>query len=155
MMKRIVSAVLTAALLAPVAVPAAGAQERDDIEYFRREGPRAPLSPAVRVGQYVFLSGMIGPRRDGTMPVGLEAQTRQMMENIRGSLALAGLGFEHVFRCTVMLDDMSGWPRFNQIYLEYFDPDRLPARSAFGADGLALGALVELECQAYSPDPRR
>lgn len=149
------SGFLASALLAPDAAPAAQLPERESIEFFRREGSRAPFSPAVRVGDVVYLSGMIGARPDGTMPHGIEAQTRQMMENIRGALALAGLGFADVFRCTVMLDEISDWPRFNEIYLEYFQRDRLPARSAFGADGLALGALVELECQAHSPEPRR
>ena len=46
---------------------------------------------------------------------------------------------------------MKDWPAFNKIYVQYFNPDRLPARSAFGANGLALGAAVELECMAYMP----
>jgi 2-iminobutanoate/2-iminopropanoate deaminase len=54
-----------------------------------------------------------------------------------------------VFKCTVMLADMTKWPDFNKVYVSYFDPDRLPARSAFGASGLALGAQVEVECWAY------
>lgn len=50
-----------------------------------------------------------------------------------------------------MLADMSKLGDFNRVYLEYFDPDRLPARSAFGTNGLALGAELELECLAYMP----
>jgi len=53
-----------------------------------------------------------------------------------------------------MLADMRRWPEFNAVYLTYFDPDRLPARSAFGANGLALGAEVEIECVAYWPQGR-
>jgi enamine deaminase RidA (YjgF/YER057c/UK114 family) len=49
-----------------------------------------------------------------------------------------------------MLADMSKWEDFNKIYVTYFNPDRLPARSAFGTNGLALGAEVELECLAYA-----
>jgi 2-iminobutanoate/2-iminopropanoate deaminase len=135
-----------------LAAAAAGA-ERPAVEHFTREGSRAPFSPAVRVGDMVYLSGMLGGRADGTMPEGIEAQARQTMENIRAVLAMAGLGFEHVVRCTVMLEDMADWPAFNRVYVEYFQPGRLPARSAFGADGLALGALVEVECQAWSPPP--
>ena len=45
---------------------------------------------------------------------------------------------------------MKLWPAFNKVYLEYFKPDRLPARSAFGVNGLALGALLEMECVAYA-----
>jgi 2-iminobutanoate/2-iminopropanoate deaminase len=61
----------------------------------------------------------------------------------------AGLGFSDVFHCTVMLGDMAQWAAFNTVYLEYFS-EPLPTRSAFGANGLALGGLVELECQAYA-----
>jgi 2-iminobutanoate/2-iminopropanoate deaminase len=67
------------------------------------------------------------------------------------SLKLAGAGLDDVFKCTVMLADMSQWARFNAVYVTYFKPDRLPARSAFGASGLAFGAGVELECMAYMP----
>lgn len=141
---------LIAALLAGAGAPAP-ADLRPPVEYFRREGSRAPFSAAVRVGDSLYLSGMIGGLPDGTLPEGIEAQTRAMMENIRSSLALAGRGFGDVVRCLVMLEDMDDWPVFNRIYLEYFDPARLPARSAFGSNGLALGALVEMECQAHAP----
>ena len=67
------------------------------------------------------------------------------------ALKLAGCALEDVFKCTVMLADMNDWPAFNQIYLEYFPANRLPARSAFGTTGLALGALVEVECLAKVP----
>ena len=50
-----------------------------------------------------------------------------------------------------MLADMSNWAEFNSVYVRYFKPGRMPARSAFGASGLALGALVEVECCAYAP----
>ncbi len=142
---------LAACLAAAAAAPALA--ERPPVEHFAREGSRAPFSPAVRVGDTVYLSGMLGARRDGTMPEGIEAQARQTMENVRAVLEMAGLGFEHVVRCTVMLEDMADWPVFNRVYLDYFQPGRLPARSAFGVDGLALGALVEVECQAWSPPP--
>jgi 2-iminobutanoate/2-iminopropanoate deaminase len=50
----------------------------------------------------------------------------------------------------VMLDNMADWPKFNPIYASYFPDGKFPARSALGADGLALGALVEVECLAYA-----
>ncbi len=96
----------------------------------------------------LYLSGQMGFREDGTLPDGMEAQARQTMENIRAVLTSAGLGFSDVFHCTVMLADMGQWTAFNAVYLEYFS-EPLPTRSAFGANGLALGGLVELECQAY------
>lgn len=133
----------------------AQADRRPAIEHFQREGSTAPFSPAVRAGNNVYVSGMIGARPDGTFPEGIEAQTRQTMENVKAVLALAGLDFADVVRCTVMLENMSDWPAFNRVYVTYFEPGRLPARSAFGADGLALGALVEVECQAFAPEPQR
>jgi enamine deaminase RidA (YjgF/YER057c/UK114 family) len=77
------------------------------------------------------------------------------MDNIGAVLAAHGLGFDDVFKCTVMLADMSQWGEFNKVYVGYFKPDRRPARSAFGANGLALGAALEVECWAHAPPVRR
>jgi 2-iminobutanoate/2-iminopropanoate deaminase len=112
---------------------------------------RLPFSDAVRVGDMFFLSGQIGNRPDGTLPEGIEAQARQTMDNIGRVLKGQGLGFGDVVKCTVMLDEMKDWPAFNKVYVTYFPDGKFPARSAFGADGLALGALVEVECWAHAP----
>jgi len=112
---------------------------------------KLPFSQAVRIDNVVYLSGQLG-NRPGTLtlvPGGLEAEARQTMENIGATLKENGLSFRDVFKVTVMLTDMSRWSDFNKIYVTYFEPDRLPARSAFGVNGLALGAQVELECCAY------
>ena len=113
---------------------------------------KLPFSQAVRVGDVVYLSGVLGyvPGTLKLVPGGIEAETRQTMENIGAVLRANGLTFDDVFKCTVMLADMDEWEDFNQVYLTYFKPGRLPARSAFGASALALGALVELECWAYA-----
>jgi 2-iminobutanoate/2-iminopropanoate deaminase len=111
-----------------------------------------PFSDAVRVGDVLCLSGQIG-HKPGTLelvPGGIGPETRQMMENIARVLNAAGRSFDDVFKCTVMLADVSAWPEFNKVYLEYFKPERLPARSAFGTNGLALGAAVEMECWAWA-----
>ncbi len=124
----------------------------DGPEYLARSrlGDRAlPFSSAVRIGDILYLSGQMGFRDDGTLAEGMEGQARQALENVRAVLADAGLGFGDVFHCTVMLADMGQWADFNKVYLEYFS-DPLPTRSAFGVNGLALGGLVELECQAYA-----
>ena len=115
-----------------------------------------PFSLAVRVGDVLYLSGALGnvPGKLELVPGGIEAETRQTMENIGAVLQAHGLTFADIFKCTVMLADMSKWAGFNRVYLEYFDPDRLPARSAFGAAGLALGAQVELECCARFGRPQ-
>lgn len=111
-----------------------------------------PFSTGVRVGNVLYLSGQLGMLDDGTLAQGFAAQARQTMDNISAALDKAGSSIAHVFKSTIMLDDMSRWSEFNSIYLEYFDPDRLPARSAFGTNGLALGAHLEVECWAYFPD---
>jgi 2-iminobutanoate/2-iminopropanoate deaminase len=113
-------------------------------------GRTLPFSNAVRAGDTVYLSGQIGLKPDGMLPPGFEAQARQTMDNIGAILKSVKLGWGDVTKCTVMLDSMADWPKFNPIYASYFPDGRFPARSALGADGLALGALVEVECLAYA-----
>lgn len=120
------------------------------VERFSAPGStERPFSEAVRVGDILYLSGQIGIRADGTLPDGFEAQAKQMMDNIGATLARRKLGWGDVFHCTVMLSDMGDWPAFNAIYVPYFEKAKLPARSALGANGLALGAKIEMECQAH------
>ena len=113
-------------------------------------GRTLPFSNAVRAGDTVYLSGQIGLKPDGTLPPDFEGQARQAMDNIAAILASVKLGWSDVTKCTVMLDNMADWPRFNPIYAGYFPDGKFPARSALGADGLALGALLEVECMAYA-----
>jgi len=112
---------------------------------------KLPFSQAVRVGDVLYLSGALGnvPGKLELVPGGMEAEARQTMENIGAVLKENGLSFDDIFKCTVMMADMAKWGDFNKVYVSYFKPDRLPARSAFGAAGLALGAQVEVECMAY------
>ena len=125
------------------------------MEFYRSAAAKEaglPFSEAVRVGDVLYLSGSLG-NVPGTMklvPGGLEPEVHQTMQNIERVLRDNALSLDDIFKCTVMLADMSEWPAFNKIYLQYFKPDRLPARSAFGASALALGARVELECWAYA-----
>jgi 2-iminobutanoate/2-iminopropanoate deaminase len=145
---------IAAGVLAIMAEPAsAQTPQRPAVEHIgtpRLGEQRLPFSEAVRVGDILFLSGQIGNRPDGTLPQGIEAQARQTMDNIGRVLKGQGLGFADVVKCTVMLDDMKDWPAFNKVYVTYFPDGKFPARSAFGADGLALGALLEVECWAYA-----
>ncbi len=112
-----------------------------------------PFSSAVRVGEMLYLSGVLG-NLPGTLtlaPGGMAGQARQTMENIRAVLRHCGLDFRDVVRVLVMLSDMSEWTEFNKIYVPYFEPGRLPARSALGCNGLALGGKLEVECIARFP----
>ncbi len=113
-------------------------------------GQQLPFSDAVRAGDMVYLSGQIGFSPDGKLPHEIEAQGKQAMDNVGRVLKTAGLGWSDVAKCTVMLDNMADWPAFNKIYVTYFPDGNFPARSAFGADGLALGALLEIECIAHA-----
>lgn len=110
-----------------------------------------PFSTAVRVDDVLYLSGCLGniPGKLELVPGGMEAETRQTMENIKSVLVENGLTLDHVFKATVMMADMSKWGDFNKVYVTYFKPNRMPARSAFGASALALGAQVEVEVMAY------
>ena len=114
--------------------------------------PGLPFSDGVRVGRLVILSGQIGVR-PGTLdlvPGGIAAEARQVLENLRLVLAAHGLALKDVVRVQVMLADMAEWPAFNDVYRSVFAPP-WPARSAFGANGLALGARVEIEVFAVAP----
>ena len=129
------------------------APSRPTVEHFGRpvlNGQPLPFSDAVRVGDVLYLSGQLGIGPDGKLPDGIEGQTKQALENIGAILKRAGLGYGDVFHCTAMLGDMANWPAMNKVYVTYFPEGKRPARSAFGANGLALGALIELECQAYA-----
>ena len=108
-----------------------------------------PFSEAVRVDGMLYLSGQIGIE-PGTLKLvsgGLKEQTRQAMNNIKTTLEVHGYALRDLVKCTVMLADISKWTEFNEIYKTFF-VDRYPARSALGANGLALGAQVEIECIA-------
>jgi reactive intermediate/imine deaminase len=143
--------VLPAVLALLLSGCATGARHRADPEFLTPYGPPTyPFSPAVRVGQLLFVAGQVGTDSTGKLVSGgIEAETRQTLANIRDILARTGSSMDRVVKCTVMMADMREWPTMNGIYTTYF-PTNKPARSAFGANGLALGARVEIECIAAS-----
>ncbi len=109
-----------------------------------------PFSQAVKSGNTLYLSGAIGnlPGKMELVPGGIEAESRQMMENIRAVLKEAGCDFAHIVKAVVYLADMAEWPAFNKVYVPYFAAGKFPARTAIGAHQLILNALVEMECWA-------
>jgi reactive intermediate/imine deaminase len=112
--------------------------------------PTRPFTPAVQVGDVLYLAGQIGTAasaQGNVVPGGIQAETRQTMLNIKDVLEKSGSSMDHVFKCTVMLADMKEWDAMNEVYTTFFANNK-PARSALGANGLALNARVEIECLA-------
>jgi enamine deaminase RidA (YjgF/YER057c/UK114 family) len=111
-----------------------------------------PFSDVVETtGGLIFISGLVGTDETGELVTGgLEAETHAIFRQMNTYLEHLGLGFDDVVKCLVMIDDIAQWGAFNGIYTQYFSPP-YPARSAMGADGLALGASLELECIAARP----
>ena len=119
---------------------------------FLMQYDRLSFSEAVKVGKVVYLSGVIGDDGNGNLVEGgLVPEAHQAFKLMEATLAKFHLGFNDVFKCLVMIDDISQWGLFNTVYTQYFDKP-YPARSAFGADGLALNASFEMECMAYISD---
>ena len=115
-----------------------------------RPAPNAlgPFSEAVRVGNLLYLSGMLGIDSTGKIvPGGIKAETKQALELIKAALKRNGLDMDRVVKCTVFLADIAEWPAMNEVYVTYF-PVNKPARSAFGGVQLVRGGRLELECIA-------
>lgn len=108
-----------------------------------------PYSQAVAVGNMLYTSGQIGldPVTGALVEGGIEAQTERVMQNLKGVLAEAGVGFDRVLKTTCFLADINDFAAFNAVYSTYF-PENAPARSCVQAAALPLGARVEVECIA-------
>ncbi len=108
-----------------------------------------PFSEAVKHGNTLYLSGQI-PNVPGQLKLvegGIAEQSKQVMDNIKVTLEAHGYSMNNLIKCTVMLDDIDEWGAFNEVYATYFT-EHFPARSAFEAAGLAVGAKLEVECIA-------
>lgn len=118
--------------------------------------PPGVLSPVVRVGDLLFLSGVMGtkPGGGGLAEGGIEGQTRQALENVKYALSVAGATMQDVARCTVFLADVKDFAGMNKVYHEFFPTDP-PARSTVAVAALvAPNALIEIECTAAAPQKR-
>ena len=151
-MQGLVRAIVMSTTFASAAI--AHADTRPEIEFLNSGKivpTTLPFSEAVRVGDTLYLSGQVGIK-PGTLelvPGGIQAEARQTLENIRTALEAHGYSMRDVVKCTVMLADIAEWATFNEVYKTFFSPP-YPARSALGANGLAIGARVEVECLAVT-----
>ncbi|HEV7607000.1 MAG TPA: Rid family detoxifying hydrolase [Steroidobacteraceae bacterium] len=143
---------LLGALVGAFAFCSASAKEPATVQFLNSGkvvATNLPFSEAVRVDNTLYLSGQLGvvPGTRNLVPGGIKEQTRQVMSNIKTTLEAHGYTLRDLVKCTVMLSDIANWGDFNEVYKTFFD-GRYPARSALGANGLALGGLVEVECIA-------
>jgi 2-iminobutanoate/2-iminopropanoate deaminase len=111
--------------------------------------PVAPYSHVVEADGWLFVTGQLATDPDDDslpLPEGIEAQTRKVMDNLKRALAGAGAGFEHVVYVRIFLTDFErDYAAFNRLYAEYFEPDRLPARTTVGVTHLARSGIVEVD----------
>jgi 2-iminobutanoate/2-iminopropanoate deaminase len=113
-------------------------------------GMTVPLTPAVRAGDLVFVSGQLGLDDKGALVAeDITAQTRQAIERIRAILSEAGVGLDAIAKVSVWITDKADFPAFNNVYREYF-PNHPPARSTVVSDLLIPGAKVEIDAVAYA-----
>lgn len=124
--------------------------ERIGVERTGAGGQNLPFSPAVRAGDFVFISGQVAMKENGEIePGGIEAQTRRTMDNVVAVLEKAGCTLEDVAKVNVWLDDTRDFWTFNKIYASYF-PNGAPARSTVKSQ-LMVDAKIEIDVVAYKP----
>ena len=115
------------------------------------KAPKAigPYSVAVQTGQMVFTAGQIGldPATGEIVPGGIEAETRQVLTNLKNVLEASGSSLGDVVKTTVFLRDMADFVKMNAIYGEFFN-QQPPARSTIAVAGLPKGGAVEIEAVA-------
>ena len=112
-------------------------------------GAIGPYSQGIQIGEFFYFSGQlpINPETN-EMSEGIENQTRQALENIKGLLESQGLDFSNVIKTTVFLDNMDDFAKMNEVYAQYFK-EPYPARSAIEVARVPKGALVEIEVIAH------
>ena len=149
-MSRLRSMLASLAIVAAASSSCSRPPSTMEVEFIPSPIPGAVFASAVRVGNILFLSGQIGTDSAGRLVAGgLQAEARQALNNIKSVLEKNGSSLDRVVKCTVFLADMKDYNDFNEIYATYFRA-RKPARSAFGATGLARNARLEIECIAVT-----
>lgn len=133
--------------LAAAALLAANAARAASPEFFPPANPKSPFSEAVRAGDFLIVSGQLGVRPGQASA--FEDEAHRALDNVSAVLGRHGAKMDDVVKCTVLLTDMGRFAAFNDVYVSYFKPGRLPARTAMGVAALAAGANLEVECWAY------
>ena len=117
--------------------------------------PVAPFSHAVEADGWVFVTGQMpftGTANDSPYPEGIEAQTRQVMENLKRVLSGCSLGLENVVSARIFLTHFKeDYEKMNKVYAGYFPAGKRPARTCVGVTDLARGARVEIDFIARRP----
>lgn len=113
--------------------------------------PRGPYSPAVRAGDFIYVSGQgpIDPVTDKISPGDIEHQTRLVLSNLKRILEASGATMQDVVKCSVFLKHGSEFSQMNRVYAEFFG-DARPARTTVVCDFVS-DMLVEIDCVAYKP----
>jgi len=105
-----------------------------------------PYSQATAVKGFVFTSGQLGmDPATGVLADGIQAQTRQALENVSAILVARGLSMNDILKTTVFLTDIADFAAMNEVYAEFFSEGNYPARSAVQVAALPKGGLVEIE----------
>lgn len=125
--------------------------QREQVKTDHAPAAIGPYSQAIKAGGMVFAAGQIplDPATGQIVSGGIQAQTEQVLENIRAVLTAAGASFETVVKTTVFLTSMSDFAAMNEVYARYFT-GAAPARSTIAVADLPRGALVEIECIALA-----
>ncbi len=148
-MKRLI---LSSLVIGIVVLAATGfSQKSTDIRYINLPGRTddLPWSNAVLVGDTLYLSGKIGIEpATREVPPEIQQEVRIILDSMKERLEMVGMPMDDLVWVQVLCPDLSLYDEFNSIYRTYFT-DHFPARSAFGANGLALGARLEVECIAF------
>lgn len=108
-----------------------------------------PYSQAIKVNGVIYTSGQIGLNPQGILVEGIEAQTRQVLNNLSEVLKAGGSSLQQVFKTTIFLSNMEDFTLVNAIYAEFFGEHK-PARSTVAVKTLPKNALVEIECMALA-----
>jgi enamine deaminase RidA (YjgF/YER057c/UK114 family) len=115
-----------------------------------KKNPNLPFHPAVRAGDYIFVSGQVAKDENGNMCVGnIEEQTRWTVECLRRILALEAAALSDIVKVTVFLEDARDFGRYNRVFAEYF-PDGNIARTTVEARAV-IDTKIEMDAIAYKP----